>query len=306
MFMKKITLASLILFSLTACSGSGGGSNAKSPNQKITEQKQGLKDKADKAKTDAERLAKEKAEKAKAEAERLAKEAEKAKKEAERLAKEKSEKAKAEAERLAKEAEKAKAEEAKKIIDAKGVDDKNYGLRKLEDSVKPNTNNGEVRTYGYLYNQPYSVVTARMTTTVGANLNQLEPTVEVRGLKTEQLPTEGKAIYQGKSFDSHGDKGVYGGSLTYNVDFAGRKGSGEIVNILGGSIKLGEGMINTNGAISSTVTHTAAQNNVVHNGTYEVQFFGPNAEEIGGKVEIKDGERTDRFGISGTRGEIQK
>ncbi|QLB14008.1 hypothetical protein A6B39_00360 [Mannheimia granulomatis] len=356
MFIKKITLASLILFSLTACSGSGGGSNAKSPNQKITEQKQGLKDKADKAKTDAERLAKEKAEKAKAEAERLAKEAEKAKAEAERLAKEKSEKAKAEAERLAKEAEKkkaeaerlakeaekakaeaerlakekaekakseaerlakeaekakaeaerlakekaekAKAEETQKIIDAKGVDDKNYGPRKLEESVKPNTNNnGGVRTYGYLYNQPYSVVTARMTTTLGNESPKLESTVEVKGLKTaeEQLPKEGNAVYKGKAFDAHGTTGISGGDLVYNVNFSDRTGSGR-VDMQSGHIELKQGKIENSSISSEASRHH--NNSEIGKGTYKVEFFGPKAEEIGGKIDIKGNED----GVSGSLG----
>ncbi|QIM67286.1 hypothetical protein A4G16_07850 [Mannheimia granulomatis] len=358
MFMKKITLATLILFSLTACSGSGGSSNAKSPNQKITEQKQGLKDKADKAKTDAERLVKEKAEKAKAEAERLAKEAEKAKKEAERLAKEKSEKAKAEAERLAKEAEKKKAEaerlakeaekakaeaerlakekaekakseaerlakeaekkkaeaerlakekaekakeeEAKKIIDAKGIDDKVPGLKLLPSTEE---DGGKRQTYGNLYNQNYSVVKVQMVRS-GDKLENLNQTVEVRGLKTDKLPTEGRATYKGKAFDAHGDAGLNGGSLTYDVDFSNRKGSGKVENEYGGHISLEQGNIE-NGGISSTA-HRHHKDNSIESGSYNIEFFGPKAEEIGGKIEINGNGGTDRFGISGTRGEIQK
>ncbi|AHG74275.1 hypothetical protein X781_21300 [Mannheimia sp. USDA-ARS-USMARC-1261] len=398
MSIKKLTLASLILIGLTACgsSGSGSGSNHKSPEQKITEQKQQLKDKADtakveaerlkkqaekakekaeslakeaeKAKTEAERLAQEKAEKAKAEAERLAKEAEKAKMEAERLAKEKvekakteaerlaqekaekakaeaerlakeaekakmeaerlakeeaekakteaerlaqekAEKAKAEAERLAKEAEKAKAEaerlakekaekeksEEQKIIDAKGgVDNKQIGLSEIP-VIKED--GGKKETYGSLYNQKYSVVKAQIVKT-GDDLSNVNSIVEVKGLNTEKLPSEGKATYNGKAFDAHGDEGIYAGNLTYEVNFSERTGSGQIINTLDGTIDLDKGNIDK-GLISSTAHHRKGEH--TQSGRYEVQFFGPNAEEIGGKVDIQDDGRTHSFGISGTK-----
>ncbi|WP_214644859.1 factor H binding protein domain-containing protein, partial [Glaesserella parasuis] len=38
------------------------------------------------------------------------------------------------------------------------------------------------------------------------------------------------------------------------------------------------------------------------NGSYNLSFFGPNAEEIGGKMSL-DG---NNYGLAGTRGEIQK
>ena len=84
------------------------------------------KDKAEKARIEAEKLAKEKAEKERVEAERLAKEkAEKERIEAERLAKEKAEKERIEAERLAKEkAEKERLEKEKAIVTAKGEAEK--------------------------------------------------------------------------------------------------------------------------------------------------------------------------------------
>lgn len=313
MSIKKLTLASLILIGLTACgsSGSGSGSNHKSPEQKITEQKQELKDKADAAKVEAQRLKKQ-AEKAKEKAESLAKEAEKAKTEAERLAQEKAEKAKAEAERLAKEAEKAKAEaerlakekaekeksEEQKIIDAKGgVDNKQIGLSEIP-VIKED--GGKKETYGSLYNQKYSVVKAQIVKT-GDDLSNVNSIVEVKGLNTEKLPSEGKATYNGTAFDAHEDKGVYAGNLTYDVNFAERKGSGKITNAsLDNYINLNEGTIDsTKGTISAVADYH--KDNIVQNGVYEVQFFGPNAEEIGGKVDIQDDGRTHSFGISGTK-----
>lgn len=314
MSIKKLTLASLILIGLTACgsSGSGSGSNHKSPEQKITEQKQELKDKADAAKVEAQRLKKQ-AEKAKEKAESLAKEAEKAKTEAERLAQEKAEKAKAEAERLAKEAEKAKAEaerlakekaekeksEEQKIIDAKGgVDNKPIGLSEIP-VIKED--GGKKETYGSLYNQKYSVVKAQKVRT-GENLSNMNSSVEVKGLKTteEQLPKEGSAVYNGKIFSPEGIQGPSGGDLVYNVNFTNRIGSGKVDNMQGTHIELKQGNIN-NGTIVSTAERYN-NGSLITNGEYQVEFFGPKAEEIGGKIEFKDDiGTTEKFGISGAK-----
>ncbi|MEE3700783.1 factor H binding protein domain-containing protein [Mannheimia haemolytica] len=202
----------------------------------------------------------------------------------------------------AKDKDKAKAEEAKKIIDAKGIDDQQYGLKEPVYSTTEN-NGSTIRSTSSLYNQPYSVVTAKMVMTFGENESRkLEPSVEVKGLKTEKLPIEGNAVYKGKAFDANGSKGSIGGDLTYKVDFGTRKGSGEVVNALGGSIKLNEGQINSNGLISSSAAHI--KNEVRENGTYEIQFFGPEAQEIGGKIEINgegEGPLKQTLGIVGTR-----
>ncbi|MFA9489014.1 MULTISPECIES: factor H binding protein domain-containing protein [unclassified Mannheimia] len=134
----------------------------------------------------------------------------------------------------------------------------------------------------------------------------MEPTVEVKGLKTENLPTEGKATYKGEVFDSHGkaDTALTGGKLTYYVDFSSRIGSGQVENAHAGSIELEQGKID-NGGITASASQKHNNDSIVK-GNYSVRFFGPNAEEIGGKIEFKANDRTDIFGISGTRGEIQK
>ncbi|WP_289394611.1 factor H binding protein domain-containing protein [Mannheimia haemolytica] len=389
MSIKKVTLASLILLGLTACSSGGSGSssnNVAKPNTKpqTTQQQtdkaaaeKAAKDKAAKEKAEAERLAAEKAAKEKAEAERLAAEkAEKEKVEAERLAAEKAAKEKAEAERLAAEkaakekaeaerlaaekaakekaeaerlaaekaakekaeaerlaaekaakekaeAERLAAEKAEKekveaerlaaekaaIIKAKGIDDENYGIRFngfkeiTEDRVK-------VRTQSYLYNQPYSIVTAqeveRKGWENGKYIDKSDKTITVKGLKTEKLPTEGKATYEGKAFNYNGDTGHSGGFLTYNVDFTDRTGSGREEGDWGMYILLDKGSIEEN-SISST-THQYYGNSHYVDGKYQIEFFGPNAEEISGKIQtdIDPNGRRESFGLAGTRGDIQK
>ncbi|GAB1672103.1 factor H binding protein domain-containing protein [Mannheimia haemolytica] len=271
------------------------------------------KEKAEKAKAEAERVTKE-AEKAKTEAERLAKEAEKAKaeaervaKEVERLAKEKAEKAKLEAERVAKEAERAKQdEEAKKIVEAKGIDDKEIGLKALP-STEKEEGGKLINSDAYLYNQAYSVVTAKMEVIRSGNGPegaQFNPTVEVKGLKTtaEQLPKEGSATYKGKAFNAYGGNGLNGGDLVYHVNFNERSGLGKVENMQGGYIDLEKGNI-SNSSISANATRYH-DNTEIGKGTYKVEFFGPKAEEIGGKVDINgtaEGVRAESFGISGTK-----
>lgn len=188
MSIKKVTLASLILLGLTACSSGGSGSssnNVAKPNTKP----QTTQQQTDKAA--AEKAAKDKAAKEKAEAERLA---------AEKAAKEK-----AEAERLAAEKE----VDPIAIIKAKGIDDTNYGL-KLGNSKETIEGKVTVRTQSYLYNQPYSVVTAQAVQRNGWEngnyIDKVDGTVTVKGLKTEKLPTEGTATYSGKAFNHDGAK----------------------------------------------------------------------------------------------------
>lgn len=222
MSIKKVTLASLILLSLMACSSGGFGgnsNNATKPNAKPqTTQQQTDKAAAEKAaKEKAERLAAEKVAKEKEEAERLAAEkAAKEKAEAERLAAEQAAKEKAEAENFAKDnlngdpnnylsglgwekynkvkeaalyagfseenasllaskysgveedVSDAFSEIAQKapIIKAKGIDDENYGIR-FDDFKETTEGKIKVRTQSYLYNQPYSVVTAQEVNRTG-------------------------------------------------------------------------------------------------------------------------------------------
>ncbi|MEG9530068.1 factor H binding protein domain-containing protein [Mannheimia indoligenes] len=333
MSIKKVTLASLILLSLTACSsgGSGGNSNnATKPNAKPqTTQQQTDKaaaEKAAKEKAEAERLAAEKAAKEKAEAERLAAEkAAKEKAEAERLAAEKAAKEKAEAERLAAEqaakekaeAERLAAEKAAKekaeaerlaIVKAKGIDDENYGIR-FNDFKETTEGKIKVRTQSYLYNQPYSVVTAQEVDRTGWDngkyIDTKDKTITVKGLKTEKLPTEGKATYEGKVFNYHGDTGHSGGFLTYNVDFTNRTGSGRVEGDWGMYILLDKGTIEKN-TISSTTQQYYGESHYV-NGHYNIEFFGKNAEEIAGKIQTDTDPngRVESFGLAGTRGDIQ-
>ncbi|ERH26372.1 lipoprotein GNA1870 like protein, partial [Aggregatibacter sp. oral taxon 458 str. W10330] len=144
-----------------------------------------------------------------------------------------------------------------------------------------------------IYNQPYSIIVANTKSGVRnySPINELS-NVQITGLKTklDAIPTEGTANYSGKAFDAKNN-----GALDYNVNFANKTGSGTITG-LGNNITLEQGSISGSG-ISSSATQG------YKSGSYSLDFFGKNAEEIGGKVTL-DGK--DAVGFGGTRGEIQK
>ena len=288
------------------------------------------------AKEEAERLAAEQAEKerlAKEEAERLAAEqAERerlAKEEAERLAAEE----KARQEKLASlvaiakeagltdsqamqvaknnmtssEEQFIQAIETFKIDSAKGFSSNTYrqGFNHLNYAASASASNscvnsvctswsGTTTTGETLYNQKYSVVSgdysARQGRLNGSWIDESSfSNIQVKGLKTQKdaIPNEGAATYSGKAF-----KGQTAGDLTYNVDFATRVGSGSVSGLPVGQVTLGEAKING----------TSLSGKANSNGNYRLEFFGPNAEEIGGKMSL-DG---NNYGLAGTRGEIQK
>ncbi|WP_238327057.1 Slam-dependent surface lipoprotein [Rodentibacter pneumotropicus] len=152
----------------------------------------------------------------------------------------------------------------------------------------------EVLTTGKaIYNQPYSIITAdtKSGTRNYSEVNELH-NVGINGLKTkvDALPTEGTASYNGKAFDA-----LNQGKLSYQVNFSNKTGSGNITG-LGRDITLEQGSIS-----GTSISATATQS--YNSGNYTLDFFGKNAEEIGGKVSF-DGK--DVVGFGGTRGEIQK
>ncbi len=157
-------------------------------------------------------------------------------------------------------------------------------------------------TYNYLYNQKYSVVKADYTSQsgwIGYYNNRIDNSyvnVTASGIRTAQseLPVEGKATYIGQAFNVSQN-----GSLNYTVDFAERTGTGTISGIYVGDMILDKGNIEQ-GKISSTAS--LSSNNSVE-GSYELEFFGPKAEEIGGKLSIYN--NLD-YGLAGSRSEIQK
>ena len=121
-----------------------------------------------------------------------------------------------------------------------------------------------------IYQQPYSVV-------IGHDFATFEIKDYV-GLNTAvaAIPATGTATYTGQAFSQNDT-----GTLAYTVDFDARTGNGHITGMVAttGTITLDSGTISGNG-INSTAASTLAGS-----GTYELKFFGPQAEEIAGKVQ---------------------
>ncbi|TCT12314.1 lipoprotein GNA1870-like protein [Bibersteinia trehalosi] len=292
-------------------------------------------EKAAKEKAEAERLAAEKAAKEKAEAERLA--AEKAEQERQaKVAQLKPIAAEAgldeeTAESLADQNSSKTPDEFKKITEdyklqldiaqAKGISNGTHPvglITNTKGSSSVSTSNALTRAnriHKVVYNQPYSVVIADYSGNVAYN-NQTgqiisdnrASSIQVRGLKTteEAIPNEGRATYVGKAFNGtikseydwntrESTESIIEGKTTYNVDFNTRTGSGKITG-------LGDDVILAQGEISGTgITSSARQS--YRTGNYNLDFYGKEAQEIGGKVTL---EGKDTIGFGGTRGDIQK
>ena len=173
-------------------------------------------------------------------------------------------------------------------------------------------------TYSDIYNQKYSVVTGgyhkqdteykefeyyyedgddrnasphyryvnRTRTTENYNVNNAQ------GFKApvDKFPLEGKATYTGVAFDAKKQ-----GELTYTVNFAERKGSGEITGLDHiGDITLQEADLyksasEGNMKIKGIAVVDAWKDEGGVTGDYNVDFFGPNAEEIAGKMSLSQG-----------------
>lgn len=175
-------------------------------------------------------------------------------------------------------------------------------------------------TYSDIYNQKYSVITGNYhkqdreyqtfeyyyedgddrnsspshfryvnstQTTENYNVNNAQ------GFKApvDKFPLEGKATYIGVAFDAKKQ-----GELTYTVNFAERKGSGEITGLDHiGDITLQEADLyksasEGNMKIKGTAVANDWQNEGGVTGNYNVDFFGPNAEEIAGKITLSQGQ----------------
>ncbi|UOO77448.1 factor H binding family protein [Neisseria sp. Dent CA1/247] len=159
------------------------------------------------------------------------------------------------------------------------------------------------------YRQAYSVVAGKfdlfpIADEGGKVADTIDMPMEValiNGEATQKLPTEGKYTYKGAAFGRNET-----GSLTYNVDFEKRVGSGTVTGLNEtGTIELKEaGIVHT--AITNALDGTQVRAHGVRGetmseklgrGDYNLHFFGNNAEEVAGKVMQKKGS----IGIAGQR-----
>ena len=119
----------------------------------------------------------------------------------------------------------------------------------------------------------------------------------VRGVPTEKLPTTGKFNYSG-SGKIGTQSGIRDAKFSYDVDFANKTGSGSL-----GNITLSKGNITTQTHTSeidnSPITTPGIEGKATdgrYSGDYTLGFFGPDADEIVGSVELGD---EDVIGIFG-------
>jgi len=174
----------------------------------------------------------------------------------------------------------------------------------------------------YIYQQPYSVVIGTwLTTDIKDDVNQLVQSgatynVDVAGFATQAvgIPTEGKATYTGLSVHVN-DRF----DLTYNVDFTKRTGSGYFLKApeYGGRILLNEGTITGIDLKGNKVTGISSSAKAMDGttGRYNLGFYGTEAQEIAGSLEMdqskflgdyKNVNGKNEVGFGGTRGEISK
>ncbi len=136
-----------------------------------------------------------------------------------------------------------------------------------------------------IYNQPYSVV-------IGSNLAGNFMVRDYVGLDTVThgaIPSAGNATYRGSAFSKNSNSGV----LVYTVNFTTRVGDGTITGLSGhGTVDLINAPISGSGI-------TGSANSSLGSGNYDLKFFGPNAEEIAGKVTGIGADANNDIGFAG-------
>ena len=163
-----------------------------------------------------------------------------------------------------------------------------------------------------IYQQPYSVVFGEYwkfdeNWVPDDGLNPGTTMIfNIHGLLTAKndLPTDITANYTGQAFLNDEL-----GKLSYEVDFAGRKGHGQITGINHtGTVKLLEAGITTRDVfidgnqISNATGIDGKATMAKHNGEYDyhLNFYGPKAEEIAGYVKGNDATKGE-IGFAGQR-----
>ena len=157
----------------------------------------------------------------------------------------------------------------------------------------------------YLFKQDYSLIAGihnkNMTVKLGNETNNKsidDIHFFVWGVPTEKLPTTGKFNYSG-SGKIGTQSGIRDAKFSYDVDFANKTGSGSL-----GNITLSKGNITTQTHTSeidnSPITAPGIEGRATdgrYSGDYDLAFFGPNADEIVGVVEL--GNEEDVIGMFG-------
>lgn len=165
-------------------------------------------------------------------------------------------------------------------------------------SIGGDQGEAERRSTLYLFKQDYSMIAGVHTThqafkDMHGGIVDSESVDElnfiVKGEATKNLPMQGEFAYKGKAKLTDGDGD---GDVNYTVNFAEKVGSGKITSDRGvielSEAKIVSGVYKNQIDNSTLVGHgiggAATRNGV--SGEYNLAFFGPNAEEIIGDVEV--------------------
>lgn len=137
----------------------------------------------------------------------------------------------------------------------------------------------------------------------GTSANQASPWYNPTG--AAQLPTGGKATYQGHALNIHSADSA---AFTYHVDFANKTGSGLVAgNAQHASLTLHEARLeafNDNGLSGYRFDGSATATGLPQPHAYQLILSGDRAQEITGYAKyLKDGS-TYELGLHGTRGDI--
>lgn len=197
--------------------------------------------------------------------------------------------------------------------DGNGIDLKEFGMGtnvlSYKDTLKTTHSDGRAytqeETYGlYLFQQKYSSISGlELESFVLKNANgeiiaqdkQGDPSfnesfdITIKGDATKTLPATGKFNYVGDAwFD-----GKTKGKLSYAVDFGAKSGSGQVTGHKDGIIDLLKASIDNmpvyNDLDDSKIEAKGILGKAAINGKegeYRLRFFGPNAEEMMGEVDL--------------------
>ncbi|MGG4603766.1 factor H binding protein domain-containing protein [Paenalcaligenes sp. Me131] len=174
-----------------------------------------------------------------------------------------------------------------------GLQDLSFTLE-VEDSQQAKH---QVEGKAFLYQQPYSLAMGSLISKMqGAQASDLNVFYvdSIKGLQTTSAAIaglDGQFTYQGVAFSGSDE-----GKLSYVVDFGSREGSGQIsgltetgnIDLLKASIaNLNQEMIQGMGIVGKATFEKDPTADI----SYELGFFGPNAEEIAGRVNyVRDGD----------------
>ena len=147
----------------------------------------------------------------------------------------------------------------------------------------------------YLFKQDYSLIAGIHNQSVTlVSHQQTKPIDEIdfftrtSGTLTEKLPTTGKFNYSG-SGKIWSQSGAQDAKFNYNVDFGAKTGSGRLGNITLSEDKIRP--VKHDDSLDDEPTFQGVKGKATTgslNGDYILGFFGPNAAEIVGSVELGD------------------